>query len=228
MLKIEINCRICRRVYQPLFADIADTFIQYINTLDLDEIEQLDNDLKANGWGVAKLVMETENSIALLSIFQMFYYHNGRQPLANGLSPAPDGKTPPDSEKISPKSLYEMFKDTKSHGVIFLQLLSVLNIFLDGDIRLSKDTITDLNKNLLLQTLSGQQQIEFEKISDLTSHINFKMKHSIHSNLDRSEKYNVENNEKVKETYEFFKKPNNEEEFEGKIIEDVLPYEHQK
>ena len=30
---------------------MADTFIQCINTLDLEEIEQLDNDLKANGLG---------------------------------------------------------------------------------------------------------------------------------------------------------------------------------
>ena len=36
-------------------------------------------------------------------------------------------------------------------------------------------------------------------------------------------------NEKVKKTYEFFKKPSDEEEFEGQIIEDILePYEHKK
>ena len=29
-----------------MFVDVAGIFIQYINTLDLDEIEQLDNDLK--------------------------------------------------------------------------------------------------------------------------------------------------------------------------------------
>ena len=36
--------------YQSLFFDIAETFIQYINTLAPDEIKQLDDDLKANGW----------------------------------------------------------------------------------------------------------------------------------------------------------------------------------
>ena len=51
MLEIEKNYRICRRVYQSLFLDVVDTLIQYINTLDLDEIKQLDNDLKANDWG---------------------------------------------------------------------------------------------------------------------------------------------------------------------------------
>ena len=33
--------------------------------------------------------------------------------------------------------------------------------FFGGDIRLSKDTITELYKNLSIETLSGQQQIEF-------------------------------------------------------------------
>ena len=55
------------------------------------------------------------------------------------------------------------------------------------------------------------------------------MTHSMLSNLDRKGKYNAENNEKIKETHEFFKKPSDEEEFEGKIIEDILePYEHKK
>ena len=39
-LKIEKSYRICRRFYQSLFVDVTDTFIQHVNTLDLDEIEQ--------------------------------------------------------------------------------------------------------------------------------------------------------------------------------------------
>ena len=52
MLKIERSYINCRSVYQSLFVDRAGIFIQYINTLYLDEIEQLHNDLKANGEGV--------------------------------------------------------------------------------------------------------------------------------------------------------------------------------
>ena len=51
MLEIGKNYRICRPVYQALFYEIAETFIQYINTLTDDEIEQLDADMKSNGWG---------------------------------------------------------------------------------------------------------------------------------------------------------------------------------
>lgn len=52
MLEIEKNYRICRRVYQSLFAEIAETFIQYTNKLTPDKIEQIDDDLRSNDQGV--------------------------------------------------------------------------------------------------------------------------------------------------------------------------------
>ena len=154
MLETEKNYRICRRVYQLLFFEATETFIQYINTLSLDEIKQLDDDLKANGWWV-KPILEIEDSIELLNLFQLFYYFNRRLPLTNGLLPIPKEETPNGSEKISIKTLYEMFKDTKSHGLVSLQFLSALNIFFGGHISLSKDTITELYKNLPFRTLSS-------------------------------------------------------------------------
>ena len=51
MREIEKTYNICRRVYQSLFIDITDIFIEYIQSLDLDEIQQMDNDIKSNGWG---------------------------------------------------------------------------------------------------------------------------------------------------------------------------------
>ena len=49
MLEIEKIYRIYSRVYQTLPYEIAETFIQYINTLTADEIKQLDADLRSNG-----------------------------------------------------------------------------------------------------------------------------------------------------------------------------------
>ena len=71
IIEIEKNYRICRRVYQSLFVEVADTSIKYINTLTPDEVEQLDNDLKANGWGV-KSIVEIENSVELCVFFKCF------------------------------------------------------------------------------------------------------------------------------------------------------------
>ena len=49
MPEIEKNYRICRRVYQSIFYEIAETFMQCINTLMADEAQQLDTNLKSNG-----------------------------------------------------------------------------------------------------------------------------------------------------------------------------------
>ena len=72
MREIEKTYNICRRVYQSLFIDITDIFIEYIQSLDLDEIQQMDNDIKSNGWGEGggvKSPMEIENAYNLLRFF---------------------------------------------------------------------------------------------------------------------------------------------------------------
>ena len=108
----------------------------------------------------------------------MFYYFNGTFPFTKGLLPVSDGETLEGSEKVSMKTLHELFKDTKSHGLVSLHFLLALKLFFRGDIQISKDVRTELYKNLLksFKTLPREQQIEFEKISNLSAHINFKTK----------------------------------------------------
>lgn len=60
---VEKNYKILRRVYQYLFVDLADAFIEYVHSLDADEIQQLDDIIKANGYGV-KSLLEIENSLS--------------------------------------------------------------------------------------------------------------------------------------------------------------------
>lgn len=79
--------------------------------------QELDDDIKANGLGVI-LLLDIENAYELLTIFQMFYYLNGRLPLTNGLLVVSNGEVPEGSEKINLKNLYEMFKDTHSQARI--------------------------------------------------------------------------------------------------------------
>ena len=117
MLEIEKTYKICRRVHQSLFVNAADTFIEDIQSLDLDEIQQMDEHIKSNGWGVRSL-LEIDNTYDLLRIFQMFFHFNGRLPLTNGLLIVPDGETSEGAEKNSMKDLYEMFQGTKSHGLV--------------------------------------------------------------------------------------------------------------
>ena len=85
------NYRIIRWVYQHLYADTADIFFEYTHSLDPDEIQQLDDDIKTNWWGVINL-LEIDNALELLSTFQLFYHNNGRLSLTNGMLIVPDGE----------------------------------------------------------------------------------------------------------------------------------------
>ena len=98
--------------------------------------------------------------------------------MANGRLPVPDGETPPGAGKTSLKKLYELFEDTKSHGLVSLQFLSALNLFIGGSIENSKNAMSELYHNLTNETLSGAIEIRFEWISNLLSCITYKLHHS--------------------------------------------------
>ena len=103
----------------------------------------------------------------LLTIFQMFYYLNGRLPFTSGLIIVPNGEVPEGMEKINLKNLYTMFKNTKSHGIVSLHFLCWLEIFLGLWTSIPKYGLTELYQNLSYETLSGARNYEFENVSDL-------------------------------------------------------------
>ena len=124
---IENNYRIIRWVCQHLYADIANMFFEYIYSLDPHEIQQLDGDIKTNGYCVINL-LEIDNALELLSTFQLFYHNNGIWPVTNGLLIVPDREVQEGQEKINLKNLYEIFRYTKSHGLVSMQFKGALGI----------------------------------------------------------------------------------------------------
>ena len=150
-----------RHVYQCLFSDIAETFFEYIDSLDLDEIQELDSDIKTNAW-VVQSITEFEDAHHLLTIFQMFNYYNGRLPFTNGLIIVPDKEVPEGMEKINLKNLYNIFKDTKSHGLVSLHFLSVLPIFFGLRPSIPNNALTELCQNFSYETLDGAKNHELK------------------------------------------------------------------
>ena len=56
-----------------------------------------------------------------------------------------------------------------------MQFMAALNIFLDGDSKISKNAICEIFHNLLMQTLSKSDEsvlIKFDSISELLKSIN--------------------------------------------------------
>ena len=153
----------------------------------------------------------------------MFYYLNGRFPLTNGLLIVPDGEVPEGREKINLKQLYEMFKDTNSHGLVSLKFLCADGIFFGVDKSITESAITELYKSLSYETLNGARDLDFQAVFDLILEVNFQIKHSTLLNRKRKEEDN-ESNLKIKEERDIFKLP---DQFEEELVEDLFkPLEH--
>ena len=172
-----------------------------------------------------------ENACELLTVFQMFYYINGRFPLTNGLWMSflivswGDGKVLEGEEEINLKQLYKMFKDTISYGLVSLQFLCALGIFFWVDKSILKSAITELYKNLLYETLGGARDLGFQVLSDLISKVSFQIKRSTLLNRKKEEEDN-ESNLKIKEERDFFEQPH---QFQEEVVEDVFKsLEHTK
>ena len=115
----------------------------------------------------------------------MICYLNGILSLTNGLLIVPDGEVPEGTEKINLKILYEMLKDTSSHGLVSIQFLAALGIFFGLDISTPKNAATELYRNLSYESLSGVGDHEFQAISDLVGDMSFQIKNSTLSNTKK-------------------------------------------
>ena len=71
MSTIESNYRIARRVYQQLHIDISGIFADFIRSMSSYELEDMNEDIRANGWGIKK-VTEVEDAQELMKYFKIF------------------------------------------------------------------------------------------------------------------------------------------------------------
>ena len=129
-------------------------FAEFIRSIDPLNLQNTDNDINANGWGIEKItdVNDTED---FMIIFQTFYQLTGRLPLSNSLLVISDGDPPPGEDRVNMKNLYEMFKHTNFQGLVSLPFLDLIQYYLGkNDFSLMKNALTELYSNLLYITLS--------------------------------------------------------------------------
>ena len=130
----------------------------------------MDDNIKANEWGIKKIT-EIEDAHELMKIFQDFYTLTGRLPLSNSLLVVQDGDVPLD-EKVNMRQLYDLYKNVKSHGLVSLPFLGLLQYYLEeNDQSLIKNAISELHYNIGYETLSGARNLNFDAVSDLIARL---------------------------------------------------------
>ena len=117
-------------VYASTFANIAQQFEIYLNSLLSDEIDGIENDFQANGNSLLS-VRDTQSAVELFHYFAIFYHINGRLPYTDGHLFVPDGETTPGiiGKKLSLKELLAKFFKSKSIGLVSFPILTALLLF---------------------------------------------------------------------------------------------------
>ena len=72
---IESNYRVARRVYQHLYLDVTKLFYEYIQSIDSYEEQDIEEDMKYNGWGAVENIKTIKDSMRLLNISQDLLCH---------------------------------------------------------------------------------------------------------------------------------------------------------
>ena len=81
------------------------------------------------------------------------------------------------------RQLYDLFKNTNSHGLVSLPFLGLLQFYLEeNDHSLIKNALTELYQNLSYSALSGATDFRFESVSDLTAKLSILLKHATSGN----------------------------------------------
>ena len=98
------------RAYASTYANIVEQFKIYLNSLPIDEIDEIENDFRANVNSLLS-VRGTQSAIELSGSFAMFYYINSKPPYRDGHLFVVDGETPPGKfcKKLSLKDLFVKF-----------------------------------------------------------------------------------------------------------------------
>ena len=115
----------------------------------------------------------------------------------------PDGDAPPE-ENLNMRHLYEMFKNTNSHGIVSEPFLGLIQYYLEeNDQTLIKNALSELHYNLSYMTLSGGRDFRFDAISELTARWSMLLKHGTLGNRHLREIENENLARKIDEDRKF-------------------------
>ena len=109
---------------------------------------------------------------------KIFLKKFGRFPSVNTLAIVPTGVVPSfvkTNDILSPFDLYGNFNSANAHGVVCVQFLSALKVFLGGNKINSKNAISHFFHNFSMQALNemeGRVKLKSDAINDLNKSIN--------------------------------------------------------
>ena len=217
---MEKNYRVLKRVYDSIFATIAENFHLYLNSLSEEEKTEIDSDFVSSGLAS---IRDTESAFDLLSLFDFFYFVNGRFSTATGHTfvPKSDFSLEVNEEEVNIKKLYEKFRVTNSHALVASQFLAVLNIFFGANPETSRKFCTELYQNLTVSTLSTDYAFSFDQLTNILAEINILLRRLANDKIMKKEVEAF----KLEDEIDKFNLPEIKTNNEDEIIDDNLNVE---
>ena len=172
--------------------------LAYTNFLGIWEIEErnrIDTDLTNNNyliWDPNEAYIQGRN----LETYRDFFYETGRFPGNSTIVPVPRAKIPSFIESrdvLSPLALYDTYVGHDIRGIVSVQFLAALNIFLGGNSEESRDAMSELFHNLSWQALTNDNdryQIQFDAVSILVRSINQRLQRHVMENRRKTKDIN--------------------------------------
>ena len=169
------NLTICKKLYSNYDNQVGVGLSETLRNLPPEELIDIDKDLRQNFYFIDFYNEYNDDEIigAYSYLFHILSHFSGRQDLI--IIPKPE--IPPfirTQEVISPNQLCKTFYDTDARGLVSVEMLAGLNIFLGGDPEKSRKTMTEFLHNMSMQALSKSNVkilLEFDKIVDLTTNL---------------------------------------------------------
>ena len=131
------------------------------------------------------------------------------------------------------KQLYDLFKHVKSHGLVSLPFLGLIQYYLEkNDHSLIKNATTELYENLSHTSLSGARDLRFNDVGELIAKLSFFLKRATLKNIKQREREHLAIAQEINNSRMFTQKTEDPLEDVFEIIDDpnaehksMFPYE---
>ena len=157
------NFTICEQVYQQFYSRVAQYFVTMSKSLPSGDLAQTDDDLRVH-FDFIDFNKNISNE-EYLNVFCEFHLRKGCFPSSQTLITTPKLKIPSfitTNEIISPSPLFERFQWTNARGLVSIQVLAALTLFLGGNENndVATGVMTEFLHNMSHQALA-EKMIKF-------------------------------------------------------------------
>ena len=146
------NLNYLKIYYDNVFWDTGYFLLRSLQAQNDLFLQEMEDDLSREIFYNKKIKDVT--NMEFLQKLSQFFYKTGRLPGNEEMAIIPHGVTPTfvkENQLINPFDLYEKFQFTDSHGLVSVQFLAALNVFVGGDRNISKNAMSEFFSNLTLQ-----------------------------------------------------------------------------